>query len=407
MKFYLSNLRVDARKLMSASALIALSIGIGSNLLLYSLQLLSPSPEVHAPSRLPDMAKLPISFEPNFGQTDSSARFLVHSNGNIFFFAPSEVVLTYQIPTSETVNTPESRVQIDKAVSAPPNSEHGVLRLRFIGSASGTSITGGSELPGKVNYLLGEDPSTWLTNLPTYSGITYSNLYAGIDLSYTDSGGQLKGTYAVSPGADPSVIRWQHHGANKVEVDERGNLQVYLTGVGEQATKLTEAAPIAWQEINGRRITVDTRYAVASNGVVGFELGYYDVAHPLTIDPALTYSTYLGGSSLDEAYGVAVDSAYNVYLTGRTASTDFPLEDPRYPNYGGDKDAFVTKLNSAGTVLEFSTYLGGSKEDGGYAIALDSNGSAYVTGYTYSTNFPHTIDWASPEKVETRNVMNS
>jgi hypothetical protein len=110
-----------------------------------------------------------------------------------------------------------------------------------------------------------------------------------------------------------------------------------------------------------------------------------------TLNPdgsALVYSTYLGGGGVDYGYGIAVDSFGNAYVTGRTYSADFPSANPLQASYGGELDAFVAKLNATGSALVYSTYLGGSRYDEGNSIAVDSSGNAYVTGVTYSTNFP-------------------
>jgi RHS repeat-associated protein len=133
---------------------------------------------------------------------------------------------------------------------------------------------------------------------------------------------------------------------------------------------------------------VAVRYVVAPNGEVGFAFGSYDRAQPLTIDPTLTYSTYLGGSGDDYAYGIAVDSVGNIYVTGKTNSSNFPVLGAPQGSLSGGYDAFITKLNPAGTALVYSTYIGGSADDIGRNIAVDSTGAAYITGWTLSTNFP-------------------
>jgi len=106
------------------------------------------------------------------------------------------------------------------------------------------------------------------------------------------------------------------------------------------------------------------------------------------IDPVLIYSTYLGGSNTDEGYGIAVDATGNCYVTGDTYSTDFPTQDPLYPNNAGGWDVFVTSLSPSGDALIYSTYLGGSNSDYSYGIAVDATGNCYVTGCTSSTDFP-------------------
>ena len=242
----------------------------------------------------------------------------------------------------------------------------------------------GPELSAKVNYFLGNDPANWHTDLATYAGISYDGLYNGVLLKYDGAQGRLKGTYTVAPGADAGQIRWRYAGASKTTLDSGGNL---LVNGDRSGALLTEQAPVAWQEIGGTRVPVDTRFALASDGTVSFALGAYNRTEPLIIDPTLTFSTYLGGTSQDEADGIAVNSSGNVYVTGWTSSSNFPTVSPYQPTNHGTPDAFVTKFNANGTVA-YSTYLGGAASDQARGIAVDAAGNAYVTGTTSSSDFP-------------------
>ena len=151
--------------------------------------------------------------------------------------------------------------------------------------------------------------------------------------------------------------------------------------------EMRDAVPVAYQDIDGIRKKIDVSFRLMGEKRVGFAVGDYDPNFMLTLDPG--YSTYLGGSSDDYSHGIAIDSSGNAYVTGYTNSSDFPTQNPFQGSYGGgDYDAFVTKLNSSGNTLIYSTYLGGSNSDYGEGIALDSSGNAYVTGWTYSSNFP-------------------
>lgn len=346
---------------------------------------------------------LPLSIEPNAGQTDPSVRFMAHAQGGILYFAQSEVVLSLRDPSS-TDDPLQRRDKIqgagmgrgpglaapapdDAATSSPPT----VLRVQFHDTNPKSHLESGEGLPGKVSYFVGKDPSKWHTGLPTYGAVSYRGLYPGIDLSYSGAGGELKGTYTVAPGANPTSIRWRYQGADRVSVDSAGNLQVQLGGSGDITVR--EQAPVAWQEIGGRRVSVDVRYAVGKAGEVRFGVGRYDQAYPLTLDPTLVYSTFLGGSGYEHGYGIAVDSAGNAYIAGQTISADFPTLNPYQPNRRGNIDAFITKLSASGSALIYSTYLGGSNtyyccQEGAYAIAVDSDGDAYVTGYSESSDFP-------------------
>jgi hypothetical protein len=337
------------------------------------------SPAARSPAQLAARNPLPLTFEPNAGQADPAVRFLAHSAGSALFFTPGEVVLALEDrgcrpPGGPAAAGPGPRT----AAPAPPRT----LRLQFVDPAPAT-LVGGHDAAGRVNYLRGADPRDWATDLPTYTGITYSGLYPGVDLQFTGAGGQLKGTYALAAGADPARIRWRYAGARGVRVDAAGDL--HITWAGEP---LIEQAPLAWQVIDGQRVAVAARYSVAEDGGIGFLLGAYDRTQPLTVDPTLTYSTYLGGSDADEATGIAVDSAGNVYLTGYTYSTNFPLSSAYQGNLAGAYDVFVTKLSADGSSLIYSTYLGGSGTESGAAITVDGAGNATITGYTYSTNFP-------------------
>ena len=362
-----------------------------------------------APSAGVDFGKLPLSFEANAGQTDTSVKYMTHASGGTMYFTPAEVVLALQSAQPNSKRQPpgapspmKGSVRLasfsrpDKFTkanySANQQQATNVVRLQFIASNPDTEISSGQAMPGKVNYYIGNDPSKWHSDVPTYASTHYENLYSGIGLTYEGVGGQLKGTYTVAAGADPSQIRWRYSGAEQVSVDGAGNLQIVVAGANTnkdaQAVTVTEQVPVAWQEIDGMRTPVSARYQVASDQSTGFVLGSYDHNYPLTIDPTLTFSTYLGGSGADSGSGIAVDTFGSAYVTGVTNSVDFPLQNPLQPSNGGGQDVFVTKFSPTGSTLIYSTYLGGSGDDFGGGIAVDASGSAYVAGQTGSTNFP-------------------
>ena len=340
-------------------------------------------------SYLTTPGKRPLIFELNAGQTDPSVRFLARAQQANFFFTPSEVTLI--LSHASKVQSPKTKVEVGNSSFNFQDSELSTetVRMRFLGANAKLGIEGGELLPGKVSYLLGNDPSLWRTNLPTYSAITYPDLYPGISLAYSGQSSALKGTFAVAPHADPSIIRWQYEGM-RVSVSRDGSLQI--TNPNSELTthnsQLVEQAPLAWQEKGGRRIPVAIHYLVTPDNSIHFEIGAYDPALPLTIDPTLGYSTYLGGTGNDAGTGIAVVGS-NAYITGLTASVDFPLANPRQPTYGGgNTDVFVSVFNADGTGLLYSTYLGGSGSEDSWAIAADAEGHAYITGYTDSTDFP-------------------
>ncbi len=358
---------------LTAGALLCL---LAALLVAPALEALRPAglPSLPSPAATAALAGLPLQFVANAGQTDPAVRFQARALGGSVFFTPGEVVLA--LPAAESGQT-------------------AVLRLRFSGANLAPTITGAARQPGTANYFTGADRARWRTDVPTYGAIVYHQLYDGVDLHYDGELGQLKGTYQVAASADPGRIHWRYDGAASTRIDADGSLRIMLpASAAGSARTLVEAAPIAWQEIGGRRVPVDVRYALAPDGSAGFALGAYDMTRPLTIDPALRFSTYLGGSGADYGYGIAADDEGNVYVAGVTASATFPTVNPLQPtNRGGSNaqtDLFVAKLNVGRTAYVYATYLGGTDDDGtrDTAIAVDSHGNAYVTGWTASLDFP-------------------
>jgi hypothetical protein len=313
-----------------------------------------------------DIAELPLSFIANAGQADANVRFMVKAGKQTIFFTSQEIVFA----ASEQAEGEDTRSS--------------VVRLRFAGANEEVKVEGEKPLPGVANFFLGNDPEKWRTDVPTYAAITYQNLYPGIGLIYSGKQGRLKSEFIVAAGADPTVITMDYGGASDMYVREDGAL-VLETPIG----KLVEAPPVIYQMIDEERVTVEGGYHLLGEGEVVFILDDYVSTEPLIIDPTLVYSTYLGGSSREGGCGITVDDVGNVYLAGATISDDFPTETPLpQPSGSGHWNAFVAKLDASGTALVYCTYLGGSGGDYGRGIAVDAERNAYVIGETGSTDFP-------------------
>ncbi len=335
------------------------------------------------PSQAPDplmlrvasqYARLPLSFEPNQGQTDARVRFLTHGQGYSLFLTDDEAVLSLKAGAKNGSEMPSGG-----EVSATGQT---VLRMQLLGARSGVGIEGMEELRGKSNYFIGNDPGKWRTDIPTYGRVKYTGVYRGVDLVYYGKQGQLEYDFVVKPGADARELRLGIEGAKRVRINEAGDL-VLETASGEVVLR----RPEAYQGSGSKRHSVKVSY-VRRRGEIGFEVGKYRRDRTLTIDPYLIYSTYLGGSGGDVGYGVGVDSAGNTYVAGETNSTDFPTDSPYQSSSGGNGDAFISKFNPGGGTLAYSTYLGGSGADSANALAVDPKGDAFVTGQTTSSNFP-------------------
>ena len=260
--------------------------------------------------------------------------------------------------------------------------------MHLVGGNAQPQIVAGSQLPGVTNYYIGSDPSQWRTGVKQYTGVSYRNVYPGVNMAFHGEQRQLEFDFIVAAGASPAPIHLGFSGARKIATDASGNLLL-----SSAAGDVVMHKPVAYQEINGQRQTVAAEFTQVSNHQVGLALGSYDRSRELVIDPSLSYATYLGGSNEDEAFAIALDASGNAYVTGQTKS----------PTFGGKAagptfNVFVTKLNSTGTALVYTDILAatgggancsasGTGSCSGNAIAVDSKGNAYVAG-SATAGFP-------------------
>lgn len=323
-----------------------------------------------------EYGRLPIRFEVNQGQTDGQVKFLARGSGYSLYLTAAEAVL---------------RLRSDE-----PGGEKSAatVRMKMAGAKPSQRVTGVDELPGSSNYFIGNDPRKWRTGVHSYAKVKYEQVYPGVDVVYYGTRqGELEYDFRLEAGADPKSIKMAFEGADKLEADGEGGLRLHVAGKHLQLRK-----PILYQEKDGVRREVAGGYALAGPREVGFAVAAYDASMPLVIDPVLAYSTFLGGTGHDAGLSIAVNPHGNAFVTGKTASLDFPTQ----PNLskigpGGGFDAFVTKMNMSGSALVYSTYLGGSADENDWGglvhfggIAIDPAGSAYVTGLTTSPDFPTT-----------------
>ncbi|HEU4479605.1 MAG TPA: SBBP repeat-containing protein, partial [Pyrinomonadaceae bacterium] len=375
--------------------------------------------------------RLPLSFVVNRGQHEQPVKFISNGPGYRLFLTANEAVLTLRKPQADT------KVR-----------EGSVLRLKMIGANAAPQVKGHDELPGKVNYFIGNDPQKWQRNIPTYRKVYYKDVYPGIDVVYYGNQRELEYDFIVAPGANPKAIKFTVEGADQIRLDGTGNLLLNLKHGEVRLHK-----PLIYQLTEqGSRREVKGDYVIKGREI-RFKVQAFDSGKPLVIDPVLSYSTFLGGADSEQAFGIAVDSqgsAYvtgstdddlfpgtfpttagafkttsqggsafvskldptgstlvystyissnsfgrsiavdasgNAYVTGTTTANDFPIVNGLKSSINS-QDAFVTKLNSSGSGLLFSTLLGGTNEDSGSGIAVDGNGNIYVVGSTLSTNFP-------------------
>jgi hypothetical protein len=333
--------------------------------------------------------RLNLHFEANRGQTHEDVRFLSRGPGYSVYLTASEAVLVLAAARGDGKR---DRRWKKAERGAQEGAAPVVLRMALVDAHPKPHVTGIGELPGKANYFIGRDPAKWRTNIPTYEKVYYREVYPGIDLVYYGDQRRLRYDFVVRAGADPERIALAFQGADRLEIDAQGDLVLHVAGGAIRYQK-----PVIYQETDGLRQEIRGGYVLTGSNRVRFQVAAYDRKRPLVIDPALVYSTYLGGSGYDYGEAIAVDAAGHAYVTGDAESDDFPTTAGAVqPTRRGIADAFVAKLDPTGSALVYSTYLGGSGDDEGCGIAVDAAGHAYVTGFTGSDDFPTTARAVQP-----------
>lgn len=379
--------------------------------------------KAHEPSsainvRVEDIySRLPLYFIQNKGEADKRVVFYEKGGGHSTFFTKDGVYLNLYGDQRSVISDQRLNAKHQTLNTKHQTPDTKLIKLSFISANKNPEIIGEGLQEGKVNYFIGNDPKRWKTDMPTYEAIVYKEVYPGIDIKFYGNNRQMEYDIIVKPGADPSPILFSYEGIKGIRVTEEGDLEIELTltppspagGEGRKGgEKIIQKRPYIYQEIDGKKVEVAGRFKILNEEVItltppsplegegkgegesvyGFDVVSYDKRHPLIIDPILVYSTYLGGSGNDYGVGIAVDSLGNAYLTGFTQSTDFKTQRPLQSDLRDTSEAFVVKLNPAWSALIYSTYLGGSKQDRGHAIAVDSSGSVYIAGVTNSEDFP-------------------
>jgi len=320
-----------------------------------------------------------LRFEPNEGQFPEATKFAARTKNYSLFLLPTALVLR---PLTHLDQDTPSRTQARAA-------------LLFVGATRKPNIVGVGKLQSISNYFHGADPRHWQSRVPNYSRVEYRNLYDGVDLICHGEHSEPEFDWIVEPGADPEQIRLSVQGA-KPTIDRLGDLVIRVPE-GEVRLK----RPAIYQEVDGTRRVISGRFILWANKQISFKIGNFDRTRSLVIDPMLVYSTYLGGSTDDEAAQVTVDGSGDILVIGTAQSNNFPLVNPlpSQSNKTGFLEAFVTKFDASGSNLVYSTYLGGTAPghvDRGNAIAVDASGNAYITGQTNDLNFPTTPGAYSP-----------
>lgn len=331
----------------------------------------------------------PLSFIENRGQFDADVKFQAKSGGKILWFTSTGIVFDVQRPVSDSKSGVEHGPKTAMFSRASESALFGgkferlVFAEDFASANVSPNIEASAAQPGIYNYFIGNAPKNWRAGVVGYSQVLYHDVWPGIDVRFVVKEKDIEQEFLVHPGADASLIRISYRGAKGLQVAGDGSL-IVQTAFGP----LREGTPRIYQEDRGRRTSVRGKYKISGELAYAFQLGSYRKTNTLVIDPTLLYSTYLGGSGLDSASGIAVDSSGHAYVTGYTQSTNFPTTPGAFETTAtAGQYVFVTKLNALGSALVYSTYLSNAV---GIGIAVDSAGEAYVAGGGAGAGFPTT-----------------
>jgi hypothetical protein len=319
-----------------------------------------------APAFGSNLAPIALAFEENQGQAHRDVRYLAHTGAGTLLLTPQKAIFHNSF----------------KAGGA-------TVTLKFGHSSAIARVTGAELLPAKANYFLGRREN-WHRGITMYGKIKYAGLYPGIDAVFhtgPSAGTPLEFDVMAAPYANPQNVRLIFTATRSacVRILPQGDLSVSIAG----GQTILFHKPTAWQEdASGVRHSVEASFLKHQDDSVSFGLGTYDRTKSLTIDPAISYSTFLGGTNDEGIFSIKRDFEGNIYVAGETSSADYPLAGPVQDHVGGDYDAFVSKFDPSGSRLIYSTYLGGSAYENANGLVLDGDANVYVIGETRSSDFP-------------------
>jgi hypothetical protein len=349
---------------LRSSIAAALTLALLASGAAYLPQAIAAAPRAPgAPASAPAVAE--PGFIANQGQLEAPPRYYARQPGGAVYFEPDAVVLD----------------------RAPRGDDPGlVVRVSFPQREAGATLQAGAPREARISSFIGNDPARWRSALPTFGEVRYGRIAPGADLVYRVENGRLKYDVRLAPGADLREVRLRYAGIRSLEVGPAGDLVLH-----SDAGDLRESAPVLFQESAGRRRPVPGGYRAIADAEVGFWARDYDPRLPLTIDPAMVWSSFLGGNADDFANRVIVDADGGLIVVGTTGSSNYPTTTGAYRrSLAGASDVFVSKLRSDGRSLLWSTYLGGSGADEAKSAALGADGYLCVCGRTGSVDFPVT-----------------
>ncbi|WP_229248579.1 DUF7948 domain-containing protein [Dyadobacter sandarakinus] len=325
-------------------------------------------------------------FIQNQGQWEREVLFRTEIPGGFLFLKQKSIVyVMYDAAAVAARHAGKSHTEALARHADPPETigAHGV-EMFFENAAANAAVVPSKALPTSYSYFMGSDESKWARNAGAYQEVRYKGIYPGIDLRVYTHQFTLKYEFIVSPGADPARISLAYQGAEQLSLNENGQI-VVKTSVGQ----FREAEPFTFQEVNGGKKPVSSKFALAGSNTVRFALESYDHTCELTIDPELIFSTYSGSTADNWGHTATYDAAGNLYSGGTVFGLGFPATQGAFQvRFGGLVDVAILKFSPDGSQLLYATYLGGQDTDLPTSLIVNSKNELLILGTTGSDNFP-------------------
>jgi len=370
----------------AVTLVMAYSVSFSGQPYLSNSLTIQPNTAQIATTFLPLAGPHTVMFTENIGQWSESVRYRADGAGVTVWFTDDGVYSAFyrQSPPRRLLPGRDTTAG-DEADPVNNQIDYLMVKTSFVGAEPSLSVGPQGEVVSRANYFIGDDPSKWSVDIPSYGAIEIEEVYPGISLRYYGNRQSMEYDFLIAPGADPSLIQLRYDGIQSLSIDAGGDL-IVSTDWGD----IVEKQPVVSQKVGNIVNNIPAAFELRSDNSFGFRLeGTYYASLPLVIDPVLSFCTFQGGGSGDAGYGTALDTAGNIYVTGATASTDFPDTNAYQGTIaGGTWDAFVAKYSADYQTLLYSSYLGGTGSDYAYGIAIDDLGSPYLVGRTNSLDFP-------------------
>ncbi len=326
-------------------------------------------------------AQRSLRFVENKGQWPNQVTHRAEMPGALIWCERGSLVI--DLYDDAQIHSLHSNTSIDPTSIGP--LKHHAVRLDFLNKQAEVDVDAGQELPGRYNFFIGNDPTRWAGDLRSHGSIVMRGVAPGCDAVFREGAAGLKYDLVLAPHADPQLIRFTYEGARSITM--RDDALIVETTLG----RLTERIPLAYQDIDGERKIIPCSYSL-NGDIIGIVPSEYDRDHPLTIDPTLEFATYSGSVSNNFGYTATFDNAGFLYAGSTAFGNSYPITMGAYQTTwaGGETDIAITKYDTTGTFLIWSTYLGGSNSEMPHSLIVDQNDQLVVLGTTGSNDFPTT-----------------